>query len=145
MTTSARRRAPVKPGFYTVPDDPATPPQLMGTKCPKCGEAFFPKRVVCAKCMTYGCEEALLSPKGTLYSYTWVTLPLFGSTEGELTNGYGVGQVDMPEGPRVQFPLSGKQEEYKVGMALDAELVKIREDGGDDVMMYSFRPAGGAR
>ena len=42
--------------------------------------------------------------------------------------GYGVGQVDLPEGPRVQVPLAGKQEEFSVGMPLVAELESILAD-----------------
>lgn len=145
MTTQTRSRVAVKPGFFTVPDDASTPPQLMGTRCPACNEHFFPKRVVCAKCLHEGCEETLLSPKGTLYSFTWVHMPLFGSTQLELMSGYGVGQVDLPEGPRVQFPLAGTQDDYKVGMPLEAELMVMREEGSTDVMMYRFRPTGGAK
>ena len=145
MTTATRSRVPVKPGFFTVPDDPTTPPQLIGTRCPACNEHFFPKRVVCAKCLHEGCEETLLSPGGTIYSFTWVHMPLFGSTQMELMSGYGVGQVDLPEGPRVQFPLSGKQEDYQVGLPVAAELMVMREEGTTDVMMYSFRAAGGAK
>ena len=143
MTTEARTRVPVKTGFFTIPADPSTAPQLMGSTCSACGESFFPKRVVCAKCLHEGCDDVLLSPRGTIYSFTWVHMPLFGSNQMELSS-YGVGQVDLPEGPRVQFPLAGKQEEYTVGLAVTAELVVMREEGTTDVMMYRFRPAGGA-
>ena len=45
--------------------------------------------------------------------------------------GYGVGQVDLPEGPRVQVPLAGKQEEFRVGHdRSQGELDALREDGG---------------
>ncbi len=126
-----------------LPENPAEPPKLMGTVCKDCGEYFFPKRVVCAKCMHEGCEETLLSPKGTLYSFTFVHMPLFGSMRIEHMEGYGVGQVDLPEGPRLQVPLAGKQPEFKVGMKLVAELEALREDGGADVVILRFRPAEG--
>jgi uncharacterized OB-fold protein len=146
----ARARRPVKQGYFTVPADPATPPRLLGTKCNDCGEYFFPKRAVCAKCLSENTGDAEVGPGGTLYSYTFVHFPLFGSMKMEHV-GYGVGQVDLPEGPRVQAPLAGKQEDYKVGMALQAELETIREDGDTDVVILRFRPveggaaAGGAR
>jgi uncharacterized OB-fold protein len=54
--------------------------------------------------------------------------------------GYGVGQVDLPEGPRVQLPLAGKQEEYRVGMELKAELDPLREENGQEVVIIRFRP-----
>jgi uncharacterized OB-fold protein len=55
--------------------------------------------------------------------------------------GYGVGQVDLPEGPRLQVPLAGKQEEFRVGMPLVGELEALREENGRDVVIIRFRPA----
>ena len=130
---------PVKAGYFTVPDDPATPPRLLGSRCEDCGEHFFPKRAVCAKCLSERVVDAQLGPRGTLYSYTFVHFPLFGSTRVEHV-GYGVGQVDLPEGPRVQLPLAGKQEDYRVGQTLESELEALREEGDHDVVIIRFRP-----
>jgi uncharacterized protein len=138
----SRPRVPVKAGYFTVPDDPSTQPRLLGTRCEDCGEHFFPRRVVCAKCLSERTVDVELGPRGTLYSYTFVHFPLFGSMRVEHV-GYGVGQVDLPEGPRVQLPLAGKQEEYRVGMALEAELEPLREEDGRDIVIVRFRPVQG--
>ena len=141
MSDSPRPRVPLKPGFFTIPDDPAEPPRLLGSKCLTCGEHYFPRRAVCARaeCLSDQTADVALGPRGTLYSYTFVHFPLFGSMKMEHV-GYGVGQVDLAEGPRVQFPLAGKQEEYRVGMTLEAELEALREDAGLDVVIVRFRP-----
>lgn len=147
MAEQTKKRRPVKTGYFTVPENPAEPPRLLGSRCEDCGEHFFPKRAVCAKCLSERTVEAPLGPSGTLYSYTFVHFPLFGSMKMEHI-GYGVGQVDLPEGPRVQVPLSGKQEEFSVGMPLVAELESIREEGDTEVVILRFKPtaaAGGAR
>ena len=146
MSDAPRPRVPLKPGFFTIPDDPNEPPRLLGTKCVTCGEHYFPRRAVCARpeCLSENTADVPLGPRGTLYSYTFVHFPLFGSMRMEHV-GYGVGQVDMAEGPRVQFPLAGKQEEYRVGMALEAELDTLREDAGRDVVIVRFRPVEGGR
>jgi len=148
VAETPRARRPLKQGYFTVPENPGEPPKLLGTVCKDCGEHFFPKRAVCAKCLSENTGEAMLGPSGTLYSYTFVHFPLFGSTKMEHV-GYGVGQVDLPEGPRVQTPLAGKQEDYAIGMALEAELEPIREEGETEVVILRFRPsaqaAGGAR
>jgi len=136
---SERQRVPIKPGYFTVPADPGEPPRLLGSKCNRCGEAFFPRRVICAKCLAEGTADVELGPRGTLYSYTFVHFPLFGSTRVEHF-GYGVGQVDLPEGPRIQAPLAGPQEAFRVGQAVEAELEPLREDGGRDVVILRFRP-----
>jgi uncharacterized OB-fold protein len=134
-----RSRVPVKAGFFTVPDDPGEPPRLLGSRCEDCGEHFFPRRAVCAKCLSERTTDVRLGPRGTLYSYTFVHFPLFGSSRIEHI-GYGVGQVDLPEGPRVQFPLAGKQEDFRVGQTLEAELDPIRDDGEREVVILRFRP-----
>ena len=143
MSETPRPRRPVKAGYFTVPADPAIPPKLLGSRCQDCGEAFFPQRAVCAKCLSENTAEAELGPAGTLYSYTFVHFPLFGSMKVEHV-GYGVGQIDLPEGPRVQVPLAGKQEDFRVGMALQAELEPIRDEGETEVVILRFRPATGA-
>jgi len=132
---------PVKPGYFSVPEHPAEPPKLLGTRCEDCGEHFFPRRVVCARCLSARTAEVELGPRGTLYSYTFVHFPLFGSTRVEHV-GYGVGQVDLPEGPRVQLPLAGKQEDYRIGMTLEAELEPLRDEGEREVVIVRFRPVG---
>jgi hypothetical protein len=33
----AKPRVPVKPGYYTVPDDPAATPDVICTRCAECG------------------------------------------------------------------------------------------------------------
>ena len=139
MSTAPRVRTPIKPGYFTVPEDPAVAPRLLGSRCNACGEHFFPRRAVCAKCLFEGTTDVELGPRGTLYSYTFVHFPLFGSTRIEHI-GYGVGQVDLPEGPRVQLPLAGKQEDYRVGMTLEAELDPLREEDGREVVIIRFRP-----
>ncbi|TMB49986.1 MAG: DNA-binding protein [Deltaproteobacteria bacterium] len=135
----AGARVPVKAGYFTVPDDPAEPPRLLGSRCEDCGEHFFPRRAVCAKCLSERMADVLLGPRGTLYSYTFVHFPLFGSTRVEHI-GYGVGQVDLPEGPRVQLPLAGRQEDYRVGQPVEAELEPLREEGGQEIVIIRFRP-----
>ena len=143
MPEQMRPRIPIKPGYFTIPDDPRVPPRLLGSRCDDCGEHFFPCRAVCAKCLSERTTAVELGPRGTLYSYTFVHFPLFGSTRVEHI-GYGVGQVDLPEGPRVQLPLAGQQEDFKIGQTLEAELEPMREDDGREIVIVRFRPVGGA-
>ena len=144
MAEPTRVRVPIKAGYFTVPDDPRVPPRLLGSRCEECGEHFFPKRAVCAKCLGRECVDVAMGPRGTLYSYTFVHFPLFGSTRVEHI-GYGVGQVDLPEGPRVQLPLAGKQEDYRVGLGVEAEVETLREEGDHDVVIIRFRPVESGR
>jgi hypothetical protein len=38
------------------------------------------------------------------------------------------------------MPLAGRQEDFRIGMPLMAELEMIREDGDQEVMIMRFRP-----
>lgn len=137
------RRIAIEPGFFTIPDDPAERPRLLGSRCPHCGEHFFPRRVVCARCLEQGLEDILLGPRGTLYTFTYVHVPLFGSMQRDAGR-YGVGQVDLPEGPRVQAVLSGERDALSIGMAVELDLETLRRtEDGDEVVIFRFRPVGG--
>ena len=142
MAESTRRRVPIEPGFFTIPDDPAAEPRLLGSRCRACGEHFFPRRVVCARCRAQGCADVLLGPRGTLWTYTWVHVPFFGQKQAAVV-GYGVGQVDLPEGPRIQAVLSGAQGDFAIGMPMQLELETLRETPeGEQVVIHRFRPLG---
>jgi uncharacterized OB-fold protein len=145
MSQARKPRVPIEPGFFTLPDDPAEPPRLLGSRCAACGEHFFPRRAVCARCLAEGTQDVLLSTRGTLYTFTYVYFPLFGSKRAD-HGGYGVGQVDLPEGPRVQAVLSGAPGDFRIGMPMQLELEVLREDKeGREVVIHRFRPAEAAR
>ena len=141
---TARRRVPIEPGYFTIPADPDEAPRLLGSRCRACGEHFFPRRVVCARCLAQDAEEVLLGPRGTLYTWTYVHFPLFGAKRAD-HGGYAVGQIDLPEGPRVQAVLSGGPGEFRIGMPMQLDLETLRETPqGEDVMIFRFRPGGPA-
>jgi uncharacterized OB-fold protein len=134
-------RVPIEPGFFRIPDDPAEPPRLLGSRCPTCAEAFFPRRLVCAKCLHEGTEDIELSTHGTIHTWTYCHVPLFGKKDADVA-GYGVAQVDLPEGPRVQSILFGDPDDFAIGMEVDIDLETLRQNkDGDDVVIYRFRPA----
>ncbi len=141
MAETARNRVPIKPGFFTIPDDPTRAPAILGTRCNDCGEHFYPRRAICAKCMSQNTSDVEMAGRGSLYSFTFVHFPMFGSSNVEVAEGYGVGQVDLEAGPRMQMPLAGKQDEFRIGQPLVAELAKMREENDNDVMIVRFRPA----
>jgi uncharacterized OB-fold protein len=141
MSAAPRPRVPIKPGYFTVPDDPAAPPKFLATRCTRCGEHFWPRRAICAQCLSEQTDDVELAGRGTLYSYTFVHFPLFGSMNVEHMEGYGVGQIDLPEGPRIQAPLAGKQGDFRIGQTMQVELDTLRQDdSGRDVVIVRFRP-----
>ncbi len=140
MSEPAPARVPIEPGYFTIPEGPGQAPRLLGSRCAACAEVFFPRRVVCAKCLHRGTEDVELGPRGTLHTWTYCHIPLFGKLDAEVP-GYGVGQIDLPEGPRVQSVLSGARDELRMGMELELDLEVLRTDAeGREVVIYRFRP-----
>ena len=140
MSDPTPSRIPIEPGFFTVPEDRTEPPRLLGTRCRACDEHFFPRRHVCAKCFARDVEPVELSTRGTLYTWTYVHFPLFNSKRAD-EGGYGVGQVDLPEGPRVQCVLSGGPDDFRIGMEMEVELETLSEnEQGQEVVIHRFRP-----
>jgi uncharacterized OB-fold protein len=141
MSEPAPRRVPIEPGLFTVPDSPVELPRLRGSRCRACGEHFFPRRVVCARCLAQTLDDVLLGPRGTLYTWTYVHVPMFGKLDAQAA-GYGVGQIDLPEGPRVQCALSGRPGDFHIGMEMELELEPLRTTSqGEQLVSFRFHPA----
>ncbi len=138
-------RVPIEEGFFRIPEDTAEQPHLLGSRCPACGEVFFPRRLVCAKCLHEGTEDMELSTHGVIHTWTYCHVPLFGKKDADVA-GYGVAQVDLPEGPRVQSILFGEHDDFTIGMPVQIDLETLRQNSdGDDVVIYRFRPVDDAR
>ena len=115
-------------------------PVLLGSHCGTCGRSFFPRRRLCAVCLT-PTGNTDLSATGELYTYTYVRVPFFGTRQVEATAGYGVGQVDLPDGVRIQTVLRGEPGDWRIGMPMRIDLEVIDEDDGDEVVIFRFTPA----
>ncbi len=138
-------RRPIEDGYFTIPDEAGEPPRLLGSRCPACGEHFFPRRVVCGRCLAEGCADVLLGPRGHIYTWTYVHVPLFAKRDRKVSS-YGVAQVDLPEGPRVQGILLGESDDFHIGMEVELDLETLGQDAeGDEVVIFRFRPVGSAR
>ncbi|MEJ7583104.1 MAG: OB-fold domain-containing protein [Acidimicrobiales bacterium] len=75
-----------------------------------------------------------------MWTWTYVHVPLFAKTDSTVA-GYGVGQVDLPEGPRIQGILSGGPDDFSIGMEMELDLELLGPDrDGDDVVIFRFRP-----
>jgi uncharacterized OB-fold protein len=133
-------RRPIEDGYFTIPEQTGDPPRLLGSRCPACGEQFFPRRLVCARCLAEGCEDVLLGPRGHIHTWTYVHVPLFAKRDRSLGS-YGVAQVDLPEGPRVQGILLGESDDFAIGMEVELDLETLGEDDdGTEIVIFRFRP-----
>ena len=138
-----KKRIPVREGLWVESDAGGEEAQLIGSRCPSCGELFFPKREIdlCGYCQSRGLEEVKLSRKGRVYSYTVVTQSPPVYYKGEVP--YVLGFVELPEGIRVETLFTGCDPgSMHVGMDVEMVVETLHEDeDGNEVVTYKFRPA----
>jgi uncharacterized OB-fold protein len=139
---SETSRTPIELGLFTIPQDPAASPRLLGTRCRGCGERFHPRRPVCAACLGRDLEDVELGPGGRIHAFTQVSWPLRPSKRDRAA-GYFVVQVDLEDGPRVQGVLAPDAGEPQIGMRVLLGLETVRDaDDGAQTLSVHFRAAG---
>ncbi len=100
---------------------------------------------MCARCLHEGCDDVELGPTGTLLHLDLRARPALRQDATARSSAYGVGQVDLPEGPRVQAILVGGADDFRIGMELELDLESLRHDeDGNEVVIFRFRPTAGA-
>ena len=138
-------RVPIEQGFFRIPDDPAEQPRLLGAAAPPAARCSSPVGWSAPSACTRAPRTSSCRPQGTIHTWTYCHVPLFGKKDAEVA-GYGVAQVDLPEGPRVQSILSGARDEFAIGTEVEIDLETLRQNNdGDDVVIYRFRPPTPAR
>ena len=137
--SKTKRMVPLREGIFRLPDTLEGKPVLLGSRCPKCSAYYFPKRQICIACGQNGLDEAELSARGKVWTYT-----IAGQTPpGSLVEApYALAVVELPEKVAIRTVLTDVDlAEVKVGMEVEITLVKMKEDqDGNDVVSYKFRP-----
>lgn len=83
-------------------------PRLIGSRDPATGQVYFPQRALAADGSLRPCEALVLSDRGRLVTWTRFAGEFFG-------------QVDLPEGVRVQGRLGDGPQEIGADYVLDVE------------------------
>jgi uncharacterized OB-fold protein len=117
-------------------------PQLVGSRCRRCGVVAFPRQASCAACTSSDVEERRLARTGTLWTWTIQCFPpksppYAGDADG--FEPYGVGYVELPGEVRVEARLT-ESDPARLRIGMPMELVLIEAPGGDG-LTYAFRPA----
>ena len=129
---------PEVPGSLTGSDIESL--HLLGSKCEKCGQTYFPSRRNCPRCMD---EEWIrhipLSDRGTLQSFVVASVapPGFDAPHAQ-------GYIDLHEdGPRIFSVLTeyGDGSRLQSGREMGLKVIKRGRDEKDRVIIgYRFRP-----
>ncbi|NIO21536.1 MAG: transcriptional regulator [Candidatus Aenigmarchaeota archaeon] len=110
---------------------------LVGTKCLKCKNVYFPPRNLCPECRRSGnIREFPFSGKGKIVSYTIIrTAP-----EGfEHYTPYVVAIVHLDEGANIAAQIVGDIENIKTGKRVRSVFRKMCEDGSDGLIHYGLK------
>ncbi len=136
---------PLLPGSFDR--DPQGEPCLLGSRCVRCGEHFFPRRQVCPRCKEMSTEPVRLSRVGRLYSFTVCHIAPSGWKAPYLQ-----AFVELPEGLRVFTLISDEvqpaADALEVGMPMEVVVEPARTaEPGAHYVSYKFRPVkeGGRR
>ena len=112
--------------------------KLMGTKCKKCGEIYFPPRADCLKCMDDTFEWIEYSGNGTLNSFTTIHAAPKGFDD---IAPYTIGIVDLKEGGRLLAWIGDiPKEEIKNDMTVKV-LPRIFEEIQEIKLYYTIEKA----
>lgn len=128
-------RVSVEPALFRADGER---PVLLGSRCPAGDGTFYPRRWTCPVCLG-PVEDVELSQTGRLYSYSFIHAPMFGKVALD-ADGYGVGQVDLPEGVRVQTTLGGDPATWHIGQEMSLAYTTVDSTDGRESVLYSFKP-----
>lgn len=136
-TSTTEAAVPVPVHAVVFPEGAALT-RVVGARCRQCGTHFFPRRTVCAQCLSTDVEVVPLSTRGTLYTYTVVH-----QSTPEFATPYILAYGDLAEGVRVLAPVAGLgADALRIGMALDLRVEAVRTDAqGRAVVGYRWYPA----
>lgn len=114
---------------------------LTASACTTCGACYLPAIATCVGCRGKAFRPKVLSPRGTLYTYTIVR-----GSGGVWPDVYTIGYVDFPEQVRVCGQLRETDPaKLAIGMTMAAEEAVLYTDAaGAPVKCFRFVAAEGA-
>ncbi len=142
MGNNEKKRIPLKEGLWVTPAGGQLP-QLIGSRCEKCGELFFPKKEKgwCTHCYNRSLCDIELSRMGKIASFSIVMQqPGGGFYKGTVPFSYGC--IDLPEGLRIETLFSADDfSDLQVGRDVELIIEKLYDDEeGNEVLTFKFRP-----
>jgi uncharacterized OB-fold protein len=120
--------------IFTSPEE-GEPPQLVGSRCPTCGDTRFPARQLCPIDLSRA-DEYRFQGTGVIYEVVRVSLAPVGFVAP-----YWAGYVDLDEGVRVfaQVVASANGVAPASGDSVSLTVDAVRVDDGEPVLGPIFR------
>ena len=143
MSSDTTELQPIAEGLFTWPSDA---PQLIGSRCEKCGTVAFPAQSSCARCLATDTREHLLARQGTLWTWTVQGFrpkspPYAGPADFEP---FPVGYVELPGEVKVETRLvevtPDELRKQGIGMPMKLVIVPFEQESGEAALTFAFRP-----
>jgi uncharacterized OB-fold protein len=111
--------------------------RLEAGKCKKCGQVYFPPRIVCPECKSRKFETIKLNPEGKLLTYTIIRVA---SDKFSIQAPYAVGIVELNDGVKLTTQIADVDfEKIKIGMKLKLVFRKIQDEGAAGLHCYGYK------
>ncbi|MGA7837539.1 MAG: Zn-ribbon domain-containing OB-fold protein [Ignavibacteriaceae bacterium] len=111
--------------------------RLEAGKCKKCGQVYFPPRLICPECKAQEFENIRLNPEGKLLTYTIIRV---GSDIFSLQTPFAVGIIELKDGVRVTAQIADVElDRIKIGMSLKLVFRKIQDEGASGLHCYGYK------
>ena len=120
----------------------ADAPELIGSRCTRCGVVAFPGQASCPACTSQAVEEWRLGRRGSLWTWTIQCFepkspPYAGAAEH--FEPFGVGYVELPGEVRVEARLT-EADPARLRIGMPMELVLVPAPGRHDAVTFAFEP-----
>jgi uncharacterized OB-fold protein len=113
---------------------------LIGRKCEKCEQVYFPPRKLCPKCRRASIgkmEPVQLTGKGKIISFSTVH---DGLPEFQMQIPYTMAIVEFEEGARVTGQIvDSEPDDVKIGSEVRAVFRKLGEEGKSGIIHYGYK------
>jgi uncharacterized OB-fold protein len=111
--------------------------RLEAGKCKKCGQIYFPPRLICPECKSNQFETIRLNPEGKLLTYTIIRIA---SDKFSIQAPYAVGIVELNDGVKLTTQIADVDfDKIKIGMKLKLVFRKIQDEGAAGLHCYGYK------
>lgn len=114
---------------------------LIGKKCPKCNELYFPSRDVCKKCGCYNLDDYEFKGVGEIETFTIIRTANDSEFEKPFRRiPYILAIIKLDEGPRLTAEIVDCNiEEVEIGKRVEFVFRKILEYSERGVIQYGYK------
>ncbi|MBD3162304.1 MAG: transcriptional regulator [Candidatus Eisenbacteria bacterium] len=106
-------------------------------KCVKCGEVFFPPRLVCNGCGGREFTKQTLEPNGSVETFTIIQVA---PTGFEDQAPYAVGVIKLDDGVKLTAQIVDcDPESLAVGDRVRLEFRRVQQDGESGILCYGYK------